>query len=119
MSTLGLTSGPRTDRVIQWLLDGDSAIRWQELPLERLCRRSERLPRTRDEQEKSKVKRATPPTQRRGTQIPVRNDRPATRRVSESLRSQVIDFKAEKRGRGVCFLARRRLSWLLQAVLEL
>src|SRR6266566_4462137 len=75
--------------------------------------------RGRETSKKSKVKRATPPTQRRGTQIPVRNDRPATRRVSESLRSQVIDFKAEKRGRGVCFLARRRLSWLLQAVLEL
>src|SRR5947208_8053854 len=31
MSTLGVTSGPRTDRVIQWLLDGDPAIRWQAL----------------------------------------------------------------------------------------
>jgi hypothetical protein len=56
MSTLGVTSGPRTDRVIQWLLDGDSAIRWQELPVERLCRRRERLPRTREEQEKAKSK---------------------------------------------------------------
>jgi hypothetical protein len=24
-------TGPRTDRVIQWLLDGDPAIRWQAL----------------------------------------------------------------------------------------
>src|SRR5213596_2194755 len=31
MSTLGVTSGPRTDSVIQWLLDGDPAIRWQAL----------------------------------------------------------------------------------------
>src|SRR2546422_1885609 len=31
MSTLGVTSGPRTDKVIQWLLDGDAAIRWQAL----------------------------------------------------------------------------------------
>src|SRR2546427_12353511 len=31
MSTLRVTSGPRTDRVIQWLLDGDPAIRWQAL----------------------------------------------------------------------------------------
>jgi hypothetical protein len=31
MSTLGATSGLRTDRVIQWLLDGDPAIRWQTL----------------------------------------------------------------------------------------
>src|SRR5438477_7782558 len=31
MSTLGVTLGPRTDRVIQWLLDGDPAIRWQAL----------------------------------------------------------------------------------------
>src|SRR5438034_4318097 len=31
MSTLGVTSGPRTNSVIQWLLDGDPAIRWQAL----------------------------------------------------------------------------------------
>ena len=31
MSTLGVTSGPRTDSAIQWLLDGDPAIRWQAL----------------------------------------------------------------------------------------
>src|SRR5437773_9577361 len=31
MSTLGVTLGPRTDSVIQWLLDGDPAIRWQAL----------------------------------------------------------------------------------------
>ena len=31
MSTRGVTSGPRTDRVIQWLLEGDPAIRWQAL----------------------------------------------------------------------------------------
>jgi hypothetical protein len=31
MSTLRKTSGPRTDRVIQWLQDGDPAIRWQAL----------------------------------------------------------------------------------------
>jgi hypothetical protein len=31
MSTLGVTLGPSTDRVIQWLLDGDPAIRWQAL----------------------------------------------------------------------------------------
>src|SRR5437773_6370906 len=31
MSTLRVTLGPRTDRVIQWLLDGDPAIRWQAL----------------------------------------------------------------------------------------
>jgi len=31
MSTLGVTLGPRADRVIQWLLDGDPAIRWQVL----------------------------------------------------------------------------------------
>jgi hypothetical protein len=31
MSTFRATSGPRTDRVIQWLLDGDPAIRWQTL----------------------------------------------------------------------------------------
>jgi hypothetical protein len=28
---VGVTSGPRTDSVIQWLLDGDPAIRWQAL----------------------------------------------------------------------------------------
>src|SRR5690242_13318677 len=31
MSTLGITSGPPTHRVIQWLLNGDPAIRWQVL----------------------------------------------------------------------------------------
>ncbi len=31
MSASGVTSGPRTDRVIRWLLDGDPAIRWQVL----------------------------------------------------------------------------------------
>src|SRR5437762_4906882 len=31
MSTLGVTSGPRTDSAIQWVLDGDPAIRWQAL----------------------------------------------------------------------------------------
>src|SRR6266567_7419782 len=31
MSSLGMTSGPRTDSAIQWLLDGDPAIRWQAL----------------------------------------------------------------------------------------
>jgi len=31
MSALGVKSGLRTDRVIQWLLDGDPAIRWQTL----------------------------------------------------------------------------------------
>jgi hypothetical protein len=31
MSSLGVTSGPRLDRVIRWLLDGDPAIRWQAL----------------------------------------------------------------------------------------
>ncbi len=31
MSTVAATSGPRTDGVIQWLLDGDPAIRWQAL----------------------------------------------------------------------------------------
>ncbi len=31
MSTLGVTSRLRTDEAIQWLLDGDPAIRWQAL----------------------------------------------------------------------------------------
>lgn len=31
MSTVGATSGPPKERVIQWLLDGDPAIRWQTL----------------------------------------------------------------------------------------
>src|SRR5205809_1051489 len=31
MSRLGMTSGPRTDSAIQWLLDADPAIRWQAL----------------------------------------------------------------------------------------
>jgi len=31
MSSSGVTSGPRTDTVIQWLLDGDPAVRWQTL----------------------------------------------------------------------------------------
>lgn len=31
MSPLGVTSEPRANRVIQWLLDGDPAIRWQAL----------------------------------------------------------------------------------------
>src|SRR5438552_7272042 len=31
MSSLGMTSGPRTDSAIQWLLGGDPAIRWQAL----------------------------------------------------------------------------------------
>jgi len=31
MSTLDLPSGPATDGVIQWLLDGDLAVRWQVL----------------------------------------------------------------------------------------
>lgn len=31
MSDLGVTSRPRTDKAIQWLLDGDPAIRWQTL----------------------------------------------------------------------------------------
>ncbi len=31
MRTFGMTSGPRTDRAIQWLLDGDPTIRWQTL----------------------------------------------------------------------------------------
>lgn len=31
MSTSGMTSEARPDRVIQWLLDGDPAIRWQAL----------------------------------------------------------------------------------------
>jgi hypothetical protein len=31
MSTPRVTSGPQRDRVIQWLLDGDPAIRWQAL----------------------------------------------------------------------------------------
>lgn len=31
MSHLAVTLGPPTDRVIQWLLDGDPAIRWQAL----------------------------------------------------------------------------------------
>ena len=31
MGSLGVTSAPRMDRVIRWLLDGDPAIRWQAL----------------------------------------------------------------------------------------
>ena len=31
MSTLEVTRGSRTDRAVQWLLDGDPAIRWQAL----------------------------------------------------------------------------------------
>lgn len=31
MSTSDVTSKPRTDRAIQWLLDGDAAIRWEVL----------------------------------------------------------------------------------------
>ena len=31
MSTVGVASRPRTDRVIKWLVDGDPAIRWQVL----------------------------------------------------------------------------------------
>ncbi|MCI0389621.1 MAG: hypothetical protein MOB07_12790 [Acidobacteria bacterium] len=31
MNTSGVTSGPLTDSAIQWLLDGDPAIRWQAL----------------------------------------------------------------------------------------
>src|SRR5207248_2035163 len=31
MSASGVSSGPRADRVIRWLLDGDPAIRWQVL----------------------------------------------------------------------------------------
>lgn len=31
MSTSGVTSRPPTDGAIQWLLDGDPAIRWQAL----------------------------------------------------------------------------------------
>src|SRR5436853_6009904 len=31
MSASGVTSGPRADRVMRWLLDGDPAIRWQVL----------------------------------------------------------------------------------------
>jgi hypothetical protein len=31
MRMTGITSGPRTDRVLRWLLEGDPAIRWQTL----------------------------------------------------------------------------------------
>jgi hypothetical protein len=31
MGTLGMSPGSRTDRVVQWLVDGDPAIRWQTL----------------------------------------------------------------------------------------
>lgn len=31
MSAVGVKPGPRSDRVVEWLLDGDPAIRWQAL----------------------------------------------------------------------------------------